>query len=283
MSATTVTLAGEAYSVECLHGSFAAMCADYITAAEPAAAISAAPAAVPVATSIVAPAAAPAVPAIHLSISQSDIEHEREASAQEDAAAGRDQRQFSDGYLETLAVLRKIAEQLPLRRRMLMHGAAIEYGGRAYLFCAPSGTGKTTHIRLWREHLGDAVQIINGDKPFVEVPPEGAPIVHGTPWAGKEGWQRNASAPLAGVCFLSQAPANSIRALSPAEALDRAIRQTYLPSVPEAAGLTLELLDGLLARVPLYALACNISPDAVRCSFETMTGQRFLEGETHED
>lgn len=193
---------------------------------------------------------------------------------------------WSDGYLETLAVYRQIAELLPARDRMLVHGAAVAVAGRAYLFCAPSGTGKTTHVRLWRERLGAAVAVVNGDKPIIHVPPApaGRPgsrdglgpesIVFGTPWAGKEGWQRNMSAPLAGICFLGRAEpgASRIRSLEPARALDRALRQVYLPADATAAARTLELLDALLGRAPLFELACDMSEDAVRCSFEGLTG-----------
>lgn len=55
---------------------------------------------------------------------------------------------WTDSYLETLAVLRSIANELPQRNRMLVHGAVIQYAGKAYLFMAPSGTGKSTHIML---------------------------------------------------------------------------------------------------------------------------------------
>lgn len=203
-----------------------------------------------------------------VSVTQADIDAERECSTSEQF--------WSDAYLETLAVLRRIAEWAPQHRRLLVHGAAIQYGGRAYLFTAPSGTGKSTHIKLWRRYLGAAVSVINGDKPLVLVPeaPGAAPVVYGTPWSGKEGWQENTSAPLAGVCLLSRAEpgATRIDRISAADALDRVIRQVYLPSHVLAAAGALELLDALLARVPVYDLAVDMSEDAVRTSFETLTG-----------
>ena len=157
-----------------------------------------------------------------------------------------------------------------------MHGAAIQYDGRAYLFTAPSGTGKSTHIKLWRRYLGAAVRVINGDKPFVLVPeaPDAVPVAYGTPWSGKECWQENASAPLAGICLLSRAESGATRIdrIPAADALDRIIRQVYLPPNALAAANALELLDALLARVPVYDLAVDMSEDAVRTSFEALTG-----------
>ena len=133
-------------------------------------------------------------------------------------------------------------------------------------------------VRLWCEHLGSAVTVINGDKPIVRVPADGGPpIVYGAPWAGKEGWQTNASAPLAGICFLgrSRPGESAIRRVAPEECVDEALRQAYLPRDAHAAGLALELLDGLLARVALFRLSCDVSEDAVRCSFEALAGLSY--------
>ncbi len=89
-------------------------------------------------------------------------------------------------YTECLHIYRKIAEQLPKYERCVVHGAAISYKNNAVLFIAPSGTGKSTHIRLWHRYLGDAIGIINGDKPILHIT-KNEINVYGTPWAGKEG------------------------------------------------------------------------------------------------
>lgn len=215
-------------------------------------------------------------------VTQADIEAERA-----EATEGVD---WTDAYLETLAVQRAIANRLPERRRLLAHGAVIEFEGRAHLFTAPSGTGKSTHIRLWCQYLGDAVRVINGDKPFVRIPEcrEEPPVVYGTPWAGKEGWQCNDSAPLAGIVLLSRSEpcASSIHPASAASNLDKIMRQIYFPSDAGTAVLTLDLLDAMLARVPVYELACDMSEDAVRTSFEGLTGldyHNYVRSASHED
>lgn len=178
---------------------------------------------------------------------------------------------FSMTYLETLTALRKISEVFPFHGRFLMHGASIKYNDKAYLFTAPSGTGKSTHIRLWKKHLGDDVDIVNGDKPFLSV--ENSEVrIYGTPWAGKENWQKNHSAPLHGICLVQRGTHNTIRKMDPVECLNFLIKQIYLPVDAASAGLTLELLDAMLKKVPLYLLECDISEDAVRCSFEALTG-----------
>lgn len=189
--------------------------------------------------------------------------------------------EYAPQYLETLACLRKIAEQLPLYDRFLFHGAAVAFKERGFLFAAASGVGKSTHIQLWKRYLGADVDIINGDKPFlavdtsVESTKRGGVTVYGNPWAGKEGWHKNTSALLEGICFIEQGHENVIRRLTAAEGLVPFMRQIYLPQARASAVCTLDLSDRVLNSVPLWHMKCNISESAVRCSFEAMTGLNY--------
>ena len=169
---------------------------------------------------------------------------------------------------ESLCIYRAIAEQLPHFDRFVFHGAAIEYGGEAYLFTAPSGTGKTTHINLWRKNLGEQVGIINGDKPIIHVADK--PIVYGTPWAGKEGLHQNVSAPLKAICILKQSKANNIVRLSTKEAVHHLMKQVYLPQNAISLSQTLYLLGAMIEKTPVYLLECDISNEAFETSFNTM-------------
>lgn len=204
------------------------------------------------------------IPDFSVSLCKEDILAEQEATSE---------NQFSPTYLETLALLRKLAEILPSHNRILMHGASISYNENAYLFTAPSGTGKSTHIRLWKKYLGDDVKIVNGDKPFISL--ENEPMIYGSPWAGKENWHRNCKMPLKGICFVQRGTANSIRRIEASECLSLLFKQVYLPADTLAAGLTLELVDTLIKNVPLYVLTCDMSEEAVKCSFETLTGLSY--------
>lgn len=179
-----------------------------------------------------------------------------------------------DAYLETLIIYREIAERLPNYGRAVFHGAVIQFQGRAYFFSAPSGTGKSTHIALWKKYMGEHVGIVNGDKPILA--DDGTRILaYGTPWAGKEGWQSNCCAPLCGGVFLRQAKRNRMVRLEPKECAELLMRQLYLPSSPQAAIRTLELADQITRRIPLWILECDMSKEAVQLSFETMTGLDF--------
>lgn len=176
-------------------------------------------------------------------------------------------------YLESLAVYRAICERLVARDVVLFHCSALAYRQRGYLFAAPSGTGKSTHARLWREVLGDAVRMINDDKPLLRITSDGV-TVYGTPFAGKEGLQENSSAPVAGIVLLHQAGTNSIRKLSPQEAYPMLLNQTYRPK--DAAGLmkTLELVQRL-SELQVYSMGCTISREAVALAVQTLTGQEL--------
>lgn len=178
-------------------------------------------------------------------------------------------------YTENICVCRAVCNAASAKGAMLLHAATVTVGGKAYAFSAPSGTGKSTHIRLWKRVYGDAVEILNGDKPLLREK-DGELIAYGTPWCGKEGWNTNASAPLRALCFLERGKENAIRKLSSSEALDRVFRQLLKPEDEKGVAQTLHLADLLIRHVPIYLLVCNISEDAARLSYETLTGENNL-------
>ncbi len=182
-----------------------------------------------------------------------------------------------DWFIEMALLEAEIGNWLPMRDTFVVHGAAIEFQGKAYLFCAYSGVGKTTHISLWKNCLGKDVRVINGDKPPIRIAEDGGVFAYGAPWCGKERWNTNASAPVAGICFIGNGQENRIRRLEPAEALDLMMPQVFITEPAESLARVLELTDALLARVPLYELSCDVSEDAVRTSFEGMTGLRYAD------
>lgn len=203
---------------------------------------------------------------MHISVTEEEIEAER---VMDNGYA------FSSGYLETLAVLRKIGEQLAKDNQFLFHGVVIAYDSEdGYMFTATSGTGKSTHARLWKKYLKDAVEVVNGDKPIIAVE-NGQAIAYGTPWAGKERWQKNRSVRLKGICIIERGIKNEIQRVNPLQYFDTLFRQIHIPRDAEAAGKTLELLDALMCEVPLYVLKCDISEEAVKCSYETLTGLNY--------
>ncbi|MBQ7831269.1 MAG: hypothetical protein IJX30_09425 [Clostridia bacterium] len=195
-------------------------------------------------------------------VTDSEMEAEKQASPN-----------FSDGYIENICLYRSLCLQIPAFKRMLMHCAVLEYEGKGYAFLGKSGTGKSTHTKLWKRYLKTPT-MINGDKPILEETENGF-IAYGTPWRGKEGWGTNASAPLCGLCFLEQAKENSIRKLTPSEVSGRLFQQILMPNEESAAIATLELTDKLIMQTPAYLLRCDISEEAVKLSFEALTGLKY--------
>lgn len=202
-------------------------------------------------------------PAISIVATAEDIEMERKR-----IGAGEEY----NGYLESLVIYRKLCEKLVQMNVLLVHSAAIAVDGKAYLFTAPSGTGKTTHIKLWQEKFGEKAVIINGDKPLISINPDEI-RVWGTPWAGKEQWSTNTSAEVAGICYIHRGEKNEIKTVPANEALTWLYAQTYRPTSAEGMQQTLQLLMQFAARVPAWKLKCNMSLEAADVSYAAMRGE----------
>ena len=183
----------------------------------------------------------------------------------------------TEEYAECLCIYREIAEKLPLYNCAVFHGAAISFDDMAYLFTAPSGVGKSTHIKLWRKYLGQRIGIINGDKPILKLCDDKIEVCS-TPWAGKEGWQKNSRASLNAVTFIKRSKVNKISQIDPHNILPQILNQIYLPQNEHAAEKTLEIADCLTKNIPFYLLECDMSEDAVKTAFETLCKQDYKEG-----
>ena len=207
-----------------------------------------------------------------------DIAYERATSDQTAVAEGRKPYPFSDNYLETLAVYRKLAAGLSAYDTILFHGSVIAVDGEAYLFTAPSGTGKSTHARLWRELFGARAFMVNDDKPLLKISDSGV-LAYGTPWDGKHRLSRNVSVPLKAICLLERGAENEIAPCTPSDIYPNLLGQTYRPKETEAMIRVLHLVDRLAQGVPLYKLHCNMDPSAARVSYEGMSGKSAAEGE----
>lgn len=204
---------------------------------------------------------------IDVNISLEDVEDEKKIA--QDANMGL----FSDKYLETLALHRKVSEELTKYNTVLFHGSAIAVDGEVYLFTAPSGTGKSTHTRLWRERFGERAVMVNDDKPFLHLNEDGSMTVYGAPWDGKHHLSTNVGLPLKAICILSQAPENRIQEVSKKEGLQPLYLQTFWSNSNQSmVKNSLEVLSGILNQ-PLWHLECNISQEAVKVSYEAMSGK----------
>ena len=202
-------------------------------------------------------------------IESTDIEFERERSRKEAVHEGRAEVNYTDAYLETLAIYRRIAEAFPQMGILLVHGSVIAVDGYGYLFTAKSGTGKSTHTRLWREQFGSRAVMVNDDKPLLKIREDGVEV-YGTPWDGKHRLSSNIVVPLKAICVLTRDEKNHIDEIHPREIYQMLLQQTYRPMDQGAMVQTLKLIDLLMKKVKFYRLGCNRDPEAAVIAFGGM-------------
>ncbi|MBR1739725.1 MAG: hypothetical protein IJ737_05470 [Ruminococcus sp.] len=164
----------------------------------------------------------------------------------------------------------KLADKM-IKKTFLFHGFCIAVDGQAYLFTAKSGTGKSTHTRLWREMLGDKAVMVNDDKPLLKCTDRGI-IAYGTPYNGKHRLGENIAVPLKAVCILERSPENIIRRIDKSEAYPMLLQQAYRPADKAALSLTLSLIDRLAAQTELYRLGANMDISASETAYNAMKG-----------
>ena len=210
-------------------------------------------------------------PDFSVTTSMADIAFEREKSAREDRLEGKPVRDYSDAYLETIAVQRKITEHLFAYDTLLFHGSVVAVDGTGYLFTAKSGTGKSTHTRLWREVLGGRAVMVNDDKPFLRMTESGV-LACGTPWNGKHRLGENICVPLRAVCILERGTENRIRQIPAGEAVVMLLQQSNRPMDGRLLPKYLELVDRLAGSTAFFRLSCNMDPQAALVSYEAMSG-----------
>ena len=153
---------------------------------------------------------------------------------------------------------------------LVLHAVVVSYGGKGYMFIAPSGTGKSTHARLWLEHI-EGTELVNDDFPVVR-----DEMVYGSPWGGwKTPCYRNVSYPIGGMVRLSQASFNKIRRLSSIEAYMNlfvsSADKRYFGS--RIADKMHQLEERLASTIPMWHLECLPDEAAARLCHDTITNR----------
>jgi len=148
--------------------------------------------------------------------------------------------------------------------RYLFHCSYVDIGGRAILFTAPSGGGKTTQGRLWEQYAG--AEMLNGDRAVLELR-DGAIWVHGLPIAGSSGVFTNRSLPLAAIFVVNKASINRAVPMRAADAVTALFAQLTSHSWDtDYVTSTLDFAMLLASTVPAFRLDCTISPEAVEAA-----------------
>ena len=198
---------------------------------------------------------------LKIAVTKEDIEKERRL---EDS---------TNEYLESVAVYRKLCEYIfDKGNGFVFHSSAVSVNGECYLFTAPSGTGKSTHVRLWKKLLNEKAVVINDDKPIIRCI-NGEFFVYGTPWSGKHRLDRDERAKLKAICEISRAQENSIKEVSFKEILPTLLNQTVRPKEIEKMDELLLRLLTMSKKIKTYKLCCNMDISAAILSYQTMSGE----------
>lgn len=199
-------------------------------------------------------------PELTIEVTAEDVQWEDDRS---------EEKGFPYGYLESLAFYRRFCERILERNILLFHSSVVAVDGKAFVFTAPSGTGKSTHTSLWRKVFGERAVMINDDKPLFKIEEDGV-WAYGTPWDGKHRISTRTRARIQAICILERGEENSVVKESFFEAYPFVLNQTYRPDDAEGMRKTLELVNQMMGVLPVYRMKCNISEDAARLAYETM-------------
>lgn len=128
--------------------------------------------------------------------------------------------------------------------------------------------------------------IVNGDKPIVrffdedfckekglEIPEGtefGVPYAYGTPWCGKERLGTNMRTPLKHICFIERSDKNYVTKIDKNEAVNRIMKQVYMPKDPVALANTLKLVNRLINSCKLWIIHCNMEPESAKIAYEAI-------------
>lgn len=149
---------------------------------------------------------------------------------------------------------------------LLLHSSCVVYNGYAYLFSAPSGTGKSTHTSLWVKHFKDA-KILNDDKPALSIE-NNKLYAYGTPFSGKTNLNLNEKFPVKAIVFIEQSNINEATKMNSSVAIYNIMSQTIRPSDEKEMNNLLSMIDTIVNTIKIYKLKCNISIDAVETIYQ---------------
>ena len=152
---------------------------------------------------------------------------------------------------------------------MMLHASCVVLDGEAYVFSAPSGTGKSTHTQLWLKRFGDRAFILNDDKPALRWI-DGTCYAYGTPWSGKTQLNRNARAPLRGLGILLRSEQNFAEPIRGTEAIYGILDQTVRPLSGERMRALLQCIDRLVSGGFVYRVGVNMQQEAAETAYRAM-------------
>ena len=152
---------------------------------------------------------------------------------------------------------------------LLLHASVTRYEGRGNLFFGVSGTGKSTHSRLWHEYVPGS-DLMNDDNPIIRFE-EDRCLVYGSPWSGKTLCYRNVVAPVNALVRLEQYPENRIERLAPLQAYASVIAAvSTIRWNHDTMSLLVPTVERVAMTIPCFQLKCRPDEEAVRICKEAI-------------
>lgn len=153
-----------------------------------------------------------------------------------------------------------------------IHASVIKKGGKAFAFLGKSGTGKSTHSRMWLENI-PGTELLNDDNPIIRII-DGKARIYGSPWSGKTPCYKQMSADLGAVVRIVRAPANSIERLSLTQSYACLYPSVsaYRPDRSIADGVH-NTIVGVVTKIPCYNMHCLPDGEAAKVCCNTVYGQ----------
>lgn len=209
-------------------------------------------------------------PELAVRVTEADLVYEQQLFEEEAIREGLKIRKFTGPFLERASIQRRVANRLLRDNTLMLHGSTVSVDGKAYLFTAPCGTGKSTHTRLWRELFGERAVMVNDDKPFLRITDFGV-LAYGSPWSGKHGLATNICVPLRGICLLHRGNENVIRRVKAEQMVDFLCHQAHDPIDNQLTEHTRYLVEQIVSQIPLWEMHCNKNPEAAEVAYRVMS------------
>lgn len=179
-------------------------------------------------------------------------------------------QQPADGYALNNVLMMGYAMSMASTGTLLLHAAAIVHQGKAFLFLGRSGTGKSTHSRLWLKHIPEC-HLLNDDNPVVHIDAEGKVTAFGSPWSGKTPCYRQEAVPLGAIVRLEQAPRNSIRRETVTSAFCSLLAScSRLQQDEKISRRIVETVTQVAERIPMFHLECLPDEEAAFCCHDAV-------------
>lgn len=167
------------------------------------------------------------------------------------------------------SIVRVLCEAgMVIRDGLPLHASLVEKDGQGIVFLGPSGMGKSTQAKLWKEYLG--ADFIIGDRPGLRCI-DGVWYGFGMPWDGKDGIRNQRKVPIKALVSLEQAKENCIDKLNEQQAMIVLLNQAMMPMWDDIAMDQATALMGRLAKdIPFFHLKNLADRDTVELTYGTI-------------